>query len=103
MSCTVQQQEDAMDGMVTGRMPQGKKEIGNAVLARLGSSASAAINQLYDYLIEYGRLPFSESARLDKDEVANRIALVDSIPLPAGNRFTTMTDEEIRRERLGIA
>jgi antitoxin component of RelBE/YafQ-DinJ toxin-antitoxin module len=89
-----------MDAMVTGRMSQGKKETGNAVLARLGLSASVAINQLYDYLIEYESLPFSESARLDKDEVVNRIALVDSIPLPADNRFATMTDADIRRERL---
>jgi antitoxin component of RelBE/YafQ-DinJ toxin-antitoxin module len=91
-----------MDVMVTGRMPQGKKESGNAVLTQLGLSASVAINQLYDYLIEHGRLPFSESARLDKRAIASRIALVDSIPLPAGNRFATMTDEEIRRERLGM-
>jgi antitoxin component of RelBE/YafQ-DinJ toxin-antitoxin module len=91
-----------MDGMVTGRMPQGKKETGNAVLANLGLNASAAINQLYDYLIEHGRLPFSERERLDKDEIISRIMLVDSIPLPAGNRFATMTDENIRRERLGM-
>jgi antitoxin component of RelBE/YafQ-DinJ toxin-antitoxin module len=81
---------------------EGKKELGNAALEKLGTNASASINRLFDYVIEHGRLPFEEPARLSAAERTRRIALVDSIPLPADNRFATMTDAEIRQERLGI-
>jgi antitoxin component of RelBE/YafQ-DinJ toxin-antitoxin module len=87
--------------MVTGRMPMGKKEAGNAVLESLGTNASAAINRLYDFLIENGSLPFSDKPALAEAEIVARIALVDGIALPAGNRFSLMDDDDIRRERLG--
>jgi antitoxin component of RelBE/YafQ-DinJ toxin-antitoxin module len=90
-----------MDAMVTGRMSQGKKEAGNAALLRMGTNASAAINQLYDYLIEHDRLPFPKADKPSGVRLAQIIRMVDSIPLSAGNRFATMTDDEIRRERLG--
>lgn len=89
-----------MDAMVTARMPQGKKDAGNEVLARLGTNASRAIGDLYAYLIENGRLPFDKPTELDTDQIAQRVALVDEIPLPAANRFATMDDDDIRRERL---
>ncbi|MDR1712947.1 MAG: hypothetical protein LBR39_02170 [Coriobacteriales bacterium] len=91
-----------MDAMVTGRMSQSKKEAGNAILTQLGTNASAVINRLYDFIIEQGRLPFAEPTALDAAEIQRRIAVVDSIPLMTGNRFATMTDDEIRRERLGV-
>jgi len=91
-----------MDAMVTARMPQGKKDAGNAVLARLGTNASQAIGQLYDCLIETGQLPFTVGKELDSAEIARRVALVDGIPLPPETRFSTMTDDEIKRERLGL-
>lgn len=47
------------DAMVTGRMPQAKKQAGGRVLQSLGLSASQVINQLYDYLITYERLPLT--------------------------------------------
>ena len=40
------------EAMVTARMGVGKKEEGNRVLASLGTNASKAVNQLYDYVIE---------------------------------------------------
>lgn len=42
------------EAMVTARMGVGKKEEGNRVLASLGTNASKAVNQLYDYVIERG-------------------------------------------------
>lgn len=51
-----------MDAMVTARMPEGKKEAGGAVLKSLNTSASGAINQLYDYLIAHRALPFEADA-----------------------------------------
>ena len=44
------------EAMVTARMGVGKKEEGNRVLASLGTNASKAVNQLYDYVIERGAL-----------------------------------------------
>ena len=50
------------EAMVTARMGVGKKEEGNRVLASLGTNASKAVNQLYDYVIERGALPFDARA-----------------------------------------
>ena len=91
-----------MDKMVTARMPAGKKARGSAALLRLGTNTSAAINALFDFVIETGQLPFPKPARLGAEEVARRIALVDSIPFDSKSRFAQMSDGEIRRERLGM-
>ena len=61
------------DAMVTARMSQEKKEAGNRVLEQLGTNASQVVNRLYDYVLE---------------------------SIPRKDRFSTMTDDEIRRERL---
>jgi addiction module RelB/DinJ family antitoxin len=92
-----------MDAMVTARMSQAKKDEGNEALSRLGLNASSAINRFYDYIIEHKELPFPASQPLDRDAVARRIALVDAIPLQPGNRFATMNDSAIKRERLGLS
>jgi len=89
-----------MDAMVTARMPQGKKEIGNGILEELGTNASSAINRLYDFVIEQKALPFDMPQKLSPEELERRIALVDGIPLASGNRFSTMDDDAIRHERL---
>lgn len=92
------------EAMVTARMSAAKKESGNAILANLGTNASQVINQMYDYILENKRLPFSVKAErhvFSEEELAHAVALVDSITtLPAGNRFSSMTDDEIKRERL---
>jgi len=86
--------------MVTARMSKAKKESGNAILEQLGTNASNAINRFYDYLIERKALPFDLPELLSSEELLRRVALVDGIPLAPGNRFSTMSDDEIRRERL---
>lgn len=91
------------DAMVTARMSQEKKEQGNAILGQLGTSASGAINRLYDYLLEHKSLPFgddSTSRQHSPEEIAAAWEFVHSIPLEKGNRFTSMSDDEIRMERL---
>jgi len=92
-----------MDAMVTARMSQLKKDRGNIILSDLGTNASAAINCLFDYLIENEQLPFSKPKQLEPTEIERRIALVDGISLPAENRFAGMTDDQIKRERLGMS
>lgn len=89
------------DAMVTARMSQEKKEAGNRMLEQLGTNASQAVNRLYDYVLEKKQLPFPEQQerrRYTQEEIAQAIAWVDSIPRK--DRFSTMTDDEIRRERL---
>jgi antitoxin component of RelBE/YafQ-DinJ toxin-antitoxin module len=71
-----------MDAMVTARMPEGKKEAGAAVLKSLNTSASGAINQLYDYVISHRALPFAAS-EADAEPLDKRLreaaALVDGL------------------------
>ena len=89
------------DAMVTARMSQEKKEAGNRILEQMGTNASQAVNRLYDYVLEKQQLPFPEQHERRKhtqEEIAQAIAWVDSIPRQ--DRFSTMTDDELRRERL---
>lgn len=89
------------DAMVTARMSQEKKEAGNRVLEQLGTNASQVVNRLYDYVLENKKPPFPEEQgrrKYTQEEIAEAIAWVDSIPRK--DRFSTMTDDEIRRERL---
>ncbi|MCL1891512.1 MAG: RelB/DinJ family addiction module antitoxin [Coriobacteriia bacterium] len=90
-----------MDAMVTARMPQGKKEVGNHILHELGTSPSQLINEVYDYVIKHKQLPLHEEAcSLSSRSIQEALAFVDSIPLLASTRFSTMTDDEIKQERL---
>jgi len=92
------------NAMLSVRMPAAKKETGNALLKQLGSSASQAVNDLYDYVLENRALPFPQSAQQrthTREEIKRAVELIDGIStLPANNRFSTMTDDEIRAERL---
>lgn len=92
------------DAMVTARMSPEKKEAGNRALEQLGTNASQAVNRLYDYVIEKKQLPFPEPRQkgaFTPEEIARAKAWVESIPtLPVNNRYSTMTDDEVRLERL---
>lgn len=93
------------DVMVTARMTQAKKREGNSILKELGLSASQAINQFYDYLIAHKETPFKEKQPQAEVEIeAKRLALRQALEfvesIPKTSRFSTMTDDEIKRERL---
>ncbi|MCI8367422.1 MAG: RelB/DinJ family addiction module antitoxin [Eggerthellaceae bacterium] len=91
------------EAMVTGRMAVQKKEDGNRVLRSLGVNVSQAINQLFDFVIENRALPFPEEHPAQNHtaaELAAAASLVDSICLPANNKFSTMSDLEIKMDRL---
>jgi antitoxin component of RelBE/YafQ-DinJ toxin-antitoxin module len=85
-------------------MPVNKKENGNALLKQLGTNASAAINQLYEYVITQHRLPFARSKEgaTAKGTYQEALTFIDSLPLPADNPFAQMDDAQIRRARLGL-
>ena len=92
------------DSMVTARMPQAKKDAANKVLDKLGISASRFINNAYDYLIKHGSSPFDsveeQEDGMSVDRLRQALAQVEDMCLPESNRFATMSDDEIRRERL---
>lgn len=90
------------DAMVTGRMTPAKKEAGNRVLASFGMNASQAINKLYDQLIEQGRLPFDTQQKPSYDEAQIQEAqeYAQSLAIPNAERFSRMTDAEIKRDRM---
>lgn len=92
------------DAMVTARMSPEKKEAGNRVLEQLGTNASQAINRLYDYLLEKKQLPFPDQQKrreYTQEDIMRAMDWAESITmLPKNNRFATMTDDEIRLERL---
>ncbi|MCL1846780.1 MAG: RelB/DinJ family addiction module antitoxin [Coriobacteriia bacterium] len=90
-----------MDGMVTARMSQGKKEAGDSILRNLGTNPSRFINDSYDYVITHGQLPFfDESIGKRKYNIQEAMFFIDSIPLPASDRFSSITDDQIMQERL---
>lgn len=91
-----------MDAMVTARMPQRKKEEGNKILAELGTNPSQLINEIYDYLLAHRELPLQkkENKSFDREKLLEGIALLKNIQASVPERFRTMTNDEIRQERL---
>lgn len=90
-----------MDAMVTGRMSASKKERGNRVLSELGTNASKAINELYDYVIEHRALPFSTDQPDKSELLRTATSLVDAIPkVQLDERHAQMSVKDARRERL---
>ena len=92
------------EAMVTARMGVGKKEEGNRVLASLGSKA---VNQLYDYVIERGALPFDARAEErrphSRAEVEAAVGLVDSLVAPVAEPYRSMSTKDARLARLGVS
>lgn len=86
--------------MVTGRMTKAKKDAGNKVLESLGTNASQAINQLYDYLVEEHRLPFDDEvkSRPSVAQIKGAIAFIEDVPI--ANAFSSMSDEDIKAKKL---
>ena len=92
------------DAMVVARMTQEKKDAVAKKLAEMGTTASAAVNLLYDYIERYSCLPegLLEQEEAPRDvRAAAALAWLSSLPvLEEGNRFQFATDDDIRRERL---
>ena len=92
------------NAMVTGRMSQDKKDAGNAVLQRAGLTPSAAINRMYDLLLERGNADFLAPAKPTRSaaEWTDALEFVKSLQLPfaVDSRFETMSIAQIKAERL---
>lgn len=95
-----------MDAMVTGRVPAEKKKLGNEILARLGTTPSRLIADIYDFLIEEERLPdLSRTAASEGEEQKKReayLSFIQQTTLVAPNGFWDVdkSDKELIAEAL---
>ena len=90
------------DAMVTARMPLSKKKAGNEILHELGYSASQAINELYDRLLETRSWPLASKGTgpVDAASLAEALSFVDSIARVSPDDFIDMDFDEAKRRRL---
>ena len=90
------------NAMVTARMSQSKKDAGNKVLESLGYSASRAINELYDCILETGALPFTAKTYQApaKEQIALALAFVDSIAIVEPDEFDALDARELKKHKL---
>lgn len=91
------------DVMVTARMSPEKKEAANRVFEQLGTNASRAINDLYDYVIVEKKLPMEQEGggMPTREELLRAKAFVDELCRPPRDpRFATMSLKEAKAERL---
>ncbi len=89
--------------MVTARIDESKKMRVNAILKKNGKTPSGVINELYDIIIQENGLPWENQqkgiATMSKNEIASALDFIRDIQLE-DSRFSTMSDEEIKEERL---
>ncbi|HAM15747.1 MAG TPA: RelB/DinJ family addiction module antitoxin [Eggerthellaceae bacterium] len=90
------------DAMVTARMPQSKKDAGNEILRELGYSASRAINELYDSVIETRSWPLSQSEMetVEPSRLAEALSFVDSMARVDASEYASFGYDEAKRRRL---
>ena len=91
-----------MQCMVTGRMDETKKKRAARILKREGLNASAAINMMYDRLIEDGNADFmrKEPRKITPEEWKRAAEFIDSIPIGGlSPEFDDMTRGEIKLAR----
>ena len=92
--------------LVSARMSPSKKEAGSRVLKKLGSNASQAINELYDYVIEHGALPWrtidEAESRVTKEQLNDALDWVDGLQMSLSPEFAELTLKEARKQRLGL-
>lgn len=90
------------DAMVTGRMPEQKKQRGMRALQRSGLNISQAVNLMFDRLIEEGNADFllQDDPKPASEQWASAASFVDSLSRKHPTRFDDMTKAEIKLERL---
>ena len=90
------------DAMVTARMSQSKKDAGNEVLRKLGYTASQAINELYDRVLETQSWPLarSEMGAVDSQRLAGALSFIDGISRVSADDFVDLDFDDANRRRL---
>ena len=90
------------DAMVTARMSQSKKNAGNEILRELGYSASQAINELYDRVLETHAWPLAltKKSPISSQDLSDALAFVDGISRVSPDDFADMDGSEAKQRRL---
>ena len=91
------------DAMVTARMPKSKKDAGSRILESLGVTASAAINELYDYVITNRELPFggdAERAVPSRQDIQEAMAWANDIARVDPGALSSLSLKEAKRHKL---
>ena len=89
--------------MVSARMTPAKKEAGNRILESLGTNASRAVNELFDYVIANKALPWQQDekrASVTRDQILEGISWVESLRVDLPDEFASMTTKDAKRARL---
>ena len=86
-----------MSAIVTIRIDEQTKERATTILKRLDSTPSAAVQQLFEYVVANDALPFPKQQKPSADEVHSMIAAFDRCRLKQPANYT---DQEIRGQRL---
>lgn len=86
-----------MEAMLTVRLDADVKQRGIKAMEGLGVTPSQAVRRLFDYAASHDALPFDTASCVSKEEVRKRIAAFDRCHT---NAPLTMTDDELREERL---
>lgn len=93
------------DAMVTARMSSTKKEAGNKILEKIGTNASQAVNDLYDYVLENGVLPWQKGVLLrpvGKEELTGAMKWVEGLQIDVSPEVSGMSIKDAKRARLGL-
>jgi len=92
--------------LVSARMSPSKKEAGSRALKKLGSNASQAINELYDYVIEHGVLPWQAidgaASCVTKEQLNDALDWVDGLQISLSPEFSGLTLKDVHKQRLGL-
>lgn len=98
------------EAMVTARMSADKKEEGTRILSQLGTTASQAINEMYDYLIEHRALPLMGKGvgkeegvggfSFTEEQWSDACAHVKGMRVPLRSEFAAMSLKDAKMHRL---
>ena len=92
-----------MDAVITVRLDKDVKERAHATLQELGLTPSRAVQQLFEYIVRTGDLPFGDESRPSSEEVKRRLIAFERLGL---DEPLHMSNDEIRaariKERYGI-
>lgn len=87
-----------MDAVLTVRMDARLKDQASAAIVQAGSSPSALVRDVFEYVVKTGHLPLiEERGNPSREEIEARIARFDAVHT---KKPLALSDEELRQERM---
>ncbi|MCL2631849.1 MAG: type II toxin-antitoxin system RelB/DinJ family antitoxin [Coriobacteriia bacterium] len=87
------------NAVLTVRLDSEVKLKAKASLEKLGVTPSAAVQQLFDYIVRTGNLPFDDDTKPSQDEIKRRLQAVSRFEL---SQPLDISDDEIRAARIKV-